>query len=475
MGYSLRVLRGTTAAAAILAAMSFVAGSASAEGTFSYAEAAKPYAGTTIKVLDEVTPLQETLATLVPKFTEETGIKVEYELLSHLDVINKGQADMLSGRGNYDGVMLHGFQMGPMLEADAILPINDLMANPAISNPNLDPADFIQTPFKTLAFFGDKQYGFLNWNYNYVYWTRADLMNDATEKANFEKKYGYALAPAKTLEQLRDMSEFFTRKKGEMLKGQPLESDFYGIVLEGLKGQTSVSLFIGNLLHNFGGDIVDAQGKPTFNTPVVIDALKLWTELWKYAPPGTAEYSVVDVPTVMGNGIAAQSLAYSDFVLGIDKEGSSPLHGQFLYAAPPVKEGVDASKRSIESEPSMIVISRFSEKPEATFLFQQWLVDKQQQQALLEAGGGGVPIRVSSWGHLGALEKSNPTLLTAMKSSLEVSRSKPPMPNYFQIIDVLSDVVQKVGLGILTPEEAAAQGQAALEKLCGESCLLAAK
>lgn len=473
MKSSLRVLKGTAAAAAIITAMSF--GPAMAEGTFSYAEAAKPYAGTTIKVLDEITPLQETLATLVPKFTEETGIKVEYELLSHLDVINKGQADMLSGRGNYDGVMLHGFQMGPMLEADAILPINDMLANPALASPNLDTADFIEVPFKTLAFFGDKQYGFLNWNYNYVYWTRADLMNDPTEKAAFEAKYGYALAPAKTLEQLRDIAEFFTRKKGETLKGEPLASDFYGIVIEGLKGQTSVSLFIGNLLHNFGGDIIDAEGKPAFDTPVVIDALKLWAELWKYAPPGTAEYSVVDVPTVMGTGVAAQSLAYSDFVLGIDKPGGSPLHGSFLYAAPPVKEGVDASKRSIESEPSMIVISRSTKNPEATFLFQQWLVDKQQQQALLEAGNGGVPIRVSSWDHLHGLEESNPTLVSAMKSSLEVSRSKPPMPNYFQIIDALSDVVQKVGLGILTPEEAATQGQAALVKLCRDNCLLAAK
>ena len=470
MAYRMNMLKHTTAALAI--AWSLGLGAAQADD-FSYAEAAKPYAGTTIKVLDEVTPLQETLAGIVPKFTEETGIKVEYELLSHLDVINKGQADMLSGSGTYDAVMLHGFQMGPMLAADAILPINDMMANAKIANPNLDTDDFIQAPYKTLSFFNDKQYGFLNWNYNYVYWTRADLMNDETEKKNFEAKYGYPLAPAKTLEEMRDIAEFFTRKRGEQLKGQALDSDFYGIVLEGLKGQTSVSLFIGNLLRNYGGDIVDENGKPTFNTPVVVEALKLWAELWKFAPTGTAEYSVIDVPTVMGTGIAAQSLAYSDFVLGIDKPGASPLSGKFLYAAPPVKKGADASLRSVEAEPSMIVIARTSKNAEATFLFLQWLVDKQQQQALLKAGKGGVPIRTSSWNDLGDLAASNPTLVSAMKASLEVARSKRPMPEYFQIVDVLSDVVQKVGLGILTPEQAAEQGQAALEKLCGESCLLA--
>ena len=449
--------------------------SADAADGFSYAEAAKPYVGKTIKVLDEVTPLQEAVTRIVPEFTKETGIKVQYELLNHFDLINKGQADMVSGRGNYDAVMLHGFQLGSMLAADAILPINTFLGNNKLSDPSLDVHDFIQSPYKTLVMFGDKQYGFLNWNYNYVYWTRADLMNNEAEKSNFQKQYGYPLAPAKTLEQMRDIAKFFTRKRGEQLAGKDLASDFYGIVFEGLKGQTSVSMFIGNFLQNFGSDIVDHQGKPTFDTPEAVAALKYWAELWKYAPPGTAEYSLIDVPTVMGNGIAAQSLAYSDFVLGIDKPGASPLEGSFLYAQPPVKVGVDASKRAAESEPSMIVISKASKNPEATFLFLQWLVEKKQQRTLLTSGNGGVPIRNSSWSDMEGLQKRNPTLVSAMKGSLEVARAKPPMPEYFQIIDALSDVVQKVGMGLLSPEDGAKQGQKALEKLCKPSCLLAQK
>ena len=107
--------------AASAAALAFgLAGPASA-ADFSYAEAAKPYKGASIRVLDEVTPLQETLSKLVPQFEKETGIKVEYQLLGHMEVINRGQADMLSGRGHFDAVMLHGFQMGQMLEAEALL------------------------------------------------------------------------------------------------------------------------------------------------------------------------------------------------------------------------------------------------------------------------------------------------------------------------------------------------------------------
>jgi len=439
---------------------------------FSYAEAAKPYAGTTITVLDEVTPLQETLATIVPEFSKETGITVQYELLSHLDVINKGQADMLSRGGAYDAVMLHGAQMGPMLDAEAIRPIDDFIADPKLSNAGLDTDDLIQRPFRTLAFFKDKQYGFINWNYNMVYWARADLLGNEIEKAAFKEKYGYDLGPAQTLKQLRDISEFFTRKRGEKLMGEPLAEDFYGVVLEGIKGANSLWLYIGNILRNFGGDIIDADGKPSFNTPEVVDSLAYWAELWKFSPPGTAEYSIIDVPTVMSNGIAAQTMAFSDFVLGVDKQGASPLHGSFVYGAPPVKEDVDPSRYSADGEPSMIVITQGSKNAEATFLFLQWLTEKKQQSALLKAGNGGVPIRESSWAELKSMDGINSSLMDAMKVSLSRVESKPLMPNYYQVIDALAEIIQQVGLGTISPQDGAAQGQAALERLCRDNCLL---
>jgi multiple sugar transport system substrate-binding protein len=447
-----------------------VAGTAaSAEESF-YATAAAPYKGTTIRVLDEITPLQETLSKIVPEFEKETGIKVEWELLNHFEVINKGQADMLSGRGHYDAVMLHGFQVGPMLTAGVIRPIDDLVQNPKLFNPKLDVADFIPIPYKTLSFANGKQIGFVNWNYNQVYWARADLLNNPEEKAAFKAKYGYELAPAKTIEQMRDIAEFFTRKKGEKLAGKTLDSDFYGIVLEGIKGGSTFGTLWRDFIKNYGGDIMDAEGHPTFDRPENVEALKMWAALWKFAPPGIAEYSLVDVPTVMGKGIAAQTLAWSDFVLGVDKPGVSPFAGQFVYAPIPVKAGA-ATPRSAEAEPSITVISAASKHPEATFLFLEWLVDKKQQDKLIALGQGGVPVRESSWALPAIKDSSNKTLYDAMKSTLDVGQAKPRIPKYYEIYDQLSGVAQEVGLGKLSPEEGAKKGQAEMLKLCTK-CLM---
>ena len=436
---------------------------------WSYKDAAKPYAGQSITILDEITPLQETMKTLVPEFVKETGIQVDYQLLNHFEVISKGQADMLSGRGAYDGVMVHSPQLGLLLQADVVRPIDDLLGNKTISNPDLDLKDVIQPAWDSVAKFKGKTYGLLDWNYNVVYWARGDALNHPDEKAAFKKRYGYDLAPAKTLQQMRDIAEFFTRKKGEKLAGQPLESDFYGVVLEGIKGGTTFWTLWNVFIKNSGGDIFDAEGRPTIDRPENVAGLKLWAEMWKFAPPGQAEYSLIDVPTVMGNGIAAQTLAWSDFVLGIDQPGKSKYAGKFVYAGSPAGK---SGTRSAETEPSMIVISKHSKKAEATYLFLQWLVDKQTQKRFFEVSkGAGVPIRESTWS-LGELKQSRfAALYDAMRETLKNGRAKPKAPKIFEVMDVMSGLVQEVALGRKTAEQGLKEGQEKVLAIC-KKCTL---
>ncbi len=456
-------------AVAILGAAVGAGGAATAQD-WSYRQAARPYAGRSIRVLDEVTPLQETMQKLVPEFVAETGIQVSYELMSHADVINKGQADMFSGRGYYDAVMLHGSQLGPLLAARALEPVDAMLADPALTNPQLDIADLVAPADVTLSMSGGKRYGFLTWNYNQVYWARGDLLGDPGEMAAFKARYHYALGPAKTFQQMLDMAEFFTRKKGQMLAGKPLTSDFYGIVMEGIPGGTMFTSVWEDLLRNWGGGLFDAAGRPAFDTPQNIAALQFWARLWRFAPPGQAEYSLVDVPTVMGNGIAAQSIAWSDFVFGIDRPGGAPYAGKFIYAGIPVS-GVAGVGRSAGAEPSLVALSRASRQKQATYLFMQWMVDKQTQAKLLTQGNGGVPIRKSSYGLPVMQAPAKASLYAAMQDTMSIAVAKPKMPRFFEINDALSPIVQQVGLGTLTPEAAAKAGQQKLLAIC-QQCTL---
>lgn len=437
---------------------------------WSYKEAAAPYKGITIIILDEVTPLQEAMAKIVPEFIEETGINVEYELLNHFEVISRGQADMLSGRGAYDSILLHSAQMGMLLDADVLRPIDDLLANSALTSPDIDLDDFIEPGWSTSSKYKGKTYGFLTWAYNAVYWARNDLLSHPEEQAAFKAKYGYDLGPADTMQQMRDIAQFFTRKKGEKLAGATLEGDFYGILMEGIKGGSSFPMAWNNILRNFGGGVFDDNGRPNFDTPENLAALEYWAEMWKYGPPGMAEASLIDVPTIMGQGIVAQSIAWSDFALGVDRPGNSVYAGKFTYR--PIPRNADYSgPPSAETEPSIMIISRASDNVEPTYLFLQWMVDKATQTKLAERLGGAVPSRNSMWDTPVYQESRFAPLFAAMRGSLERGLAKPRAPKIYEIYDALGGLMQEVGLGTVSPRDALKIGQKRLLDIC-EKCLL---
>ncbi|HEY1361018.1 MAG TPA: extracellular solute-binding protein [Xanthobacteraceae bacterium] len=444
--------------------------SSTAAHAWSYKEAAQPYAGTTITVLDEITPLQETMQKLIPKFVEQTGIKVNYELLSHPEVISKGQADMLSRRGEYDAVMLHSAQLGLLLSAGVMRPLDAFLGNPKLTDPGFNLADFIEPGASSLTRFRGQTWGFLTWNYNQIYWARGDLLDNPAEKAAFKAKYGYELAPAATLEQIRDIAEFFTRPKGARLAGETLSSDYYGIVLEGIRGGTTFVSVWNNFVRNWGGDLFDKDGKPTFDRPENVAAVKFWADLWKFSPPGQAEYSLIDVPTVMGNGIAAQTLAWSDFVLGIDKPGASKLAGKFVYRGVPGKAG-QTTPRHAETEPSTLVISNSSRAPEATYLFLQWMADKGTQTALTEMLGGGVPIRNSLWDTPTLKNSPNASLFKAMQESMKYGYAKPRAPKIYEIYDVMGATLQDIATGKVSAEQGMKAAQEKISTIC-QKCFL---
>ncbi len=447
------------------------AGLPSLANAWTYKEAAAPYKGTKIVILDEVTPLQQTFAKLVPEFVAETGIEVDYQLLNHFEVINKGQADLLSGRGAYDGVMLHSAQMGLLLDAGALRPIDDLLADSKLTSPDIDVADFIEPNWSTTAKFKGETYGLPTWNYNVMYWARGDLLSHPDEQAAFKAKYGYDLAPAETMQQMRDIAEFFTRKAGATLAGQTLAGDFYGIGLEGIKGGTTWGTVWNSFLKNWGGDLFDKNGKPNFDTPENRAAIKFWGDLWAFGPPGLAETSLLDVPTLVGTGVVAQSIAWSDFALGVDRPGNSEFAGKFAYR--PVPRNADYNgPRSAEAAPSIIAIGKASKNPQAAYLFLQWMSDKQTQAKLADALGGGVPIRNSTWDLPAFKDSDHAKLYEAMQETMKYTSGKPRVPQIYQIFDVMSGLMQEVGLGKITPEQATKQGQEALLKICGDKCVL---
>jgi multiple sugar transport system substrate-binding protein len=440
---------------------------------FSLATAAEPYQGTEIRILDEITDLQPTFAKIIPQFEEETGITVNYELQAHPDVITVGESDLFSGRGAYDGVMLHSFQFPNAIQAGAIEYLNPFLDNESLRDPSVDFSNFI--PINDPGtLYGDNRICFPNWDYNEVWIGRKDLIENPDEQAAFQEEYGYDLAPPQTLQQMRDIAEFFTRDAGEQLAGETLDRPFYGFTQDGSRLGTAWQDFWFNYVLPFGGDLFDENGTPTANRAENLAALEFWQSMFEFAPPGPSEVSLVDLPVIVGQGRVASAIGFSDFFFSLDSPGGSEVAGKLTYAPIPANaDNPDALSAPVTV--SCLVINAASENREATYLFLQWAVSQEAQDAWLSESnqeGGFVPVLQSSLENPDFTSGPRPELNAAIAGSLSKGKTWPLLQDFPQMLDPMLQRLQEVLLGQSTPQEALDGLQADLKAICPSDCLL---
>ncbi|RLE31237.1 hypothetical protein DRJ27_02125 [Candidatus Acetothermia bacterium] len=123
----------------------------------------------------------------------------------------------------------------------------------------------------------------------FLLYYRKDLFENPEERAAFKAKYGYELPdPPKTWDQVVDLAEFFTRKKGEKLAGSVLTKDFYGYADQAKRGRVYYWYlfryipFSAPNPHYFDPETME----PLINSPAAVAALENMKKLLEYSPPG---------------------------------------------------------------------------------------------------------------------------------------------------------------------------------------------
>ena len=174
-------------------------------------KAGAPYKGTVLQGVAENTPPGQFAGEVLAKeFESLTGIKVRLENTSWDQMYDKAIKDMEANSGIYDFVYIEQDIVYSYLDRDFLVNITKALAeNPSIVAPNVNMDDF--TTF--IDYFKDDKgdvFGIPMEAFLKVYLYRKDLFGAADAKSGFQKKYGYALAPATSFAQWRDNAEFFT-------------------------------------------------------------------------------------------------------------------------------------------------------------------------------------------------------------------------------------------------------------------------
>ncbi|MEW6229992.1 MAG: sugar ABC transporter substrate-binding protein [Bacillota bacterium] len=403
------------------------------------------FAGTTIKIIAETQNPTLALEKLLPEFEKLTGIKVQ---LTHGPIDSVVQKELLalqSGTGEFDVISAPYQFLGSFAENGYVLPLEPLMNDPKLSViPGFDKNDIIKGMWDASGLWKGTYYGIPSNTCIMMFFYRKDLFENREERADFKKKYGYDLQVPQTWKQHRDVAEFFTRKRGQILAGQRLTHDFYGTTIAAKRHDAMTCEWL-NYAWSFGGGIFDAKGNLIINDPKNVAALEYFVELKKFSPPGVTNNTWDEVTTQFQQGIVAMAVHWNDCAPSLEDPTASKVCGKMGYGAIPVGESPAAHFGAWT-----YFIPKTSKNPQAAWLFLQWANTRAVQKRLPLTGG--FPCLKSVYGDPELVQK-----LPYWEASLEaykISSTRPRIPEWNEMNNEMMLELSRAISGEQTPKQA---------------------
>ncbi len=330
---------------------------------------------------------------LVPYFTKETQVPVKIVEVSLSNMYQLQEQSLEKALGNFDVLSLEAGWAKEWAAKGYTVSLSELAKdyNRKKSNWNSYLQSFYPSLFEILSY--NKQLHSIPYNtYVMANHYRLDLFENKLEQSAFERKYGYKLSPPKTLAELKDIAKFFTRKKGELLKGKKLSKDFYGVAL--MSGnKPHINDEWSSILWSLGGVWFQPNYKnnklTNFFLPQDLSRIKqaanYYLALMKYAFPTNKEFAFFESAEALASGnVAMWPFAYNNLwavssqLKSDDKEqkfsiattpGGKPYHGAYAFS-----------------------VAYDSNNPEAAFWFLRFMTSMKGQ--IEYAIGGGNPTRI---------------------------------------------------------------------------------
>ena len=224
----------------------------------------------------------------------------------------------------------------------------------------------------------------------------------------------------------------------------------YGFAGRGMKTQ-SVAEF-GPFLCAYGGEWLDSQLRPAFNSPAGVKALRTYVQLMQnYANPGAAENHWYDELALMQQGETAHIVDTAAWLGVLSNPEKSMVVDKVGFAHVPTVPGQEA-KANLWSW--NMAISSLSKKKDPAWLFVQWVTGKDMQ--LFIQAKNFPTARQSAWNSAEFAAVSNQEWLDAVLASFAhaTPMGHPEVVEVQQIEDVIGTAIVDAILGNKQPQAA---------------------
>jgi multiple sugar transport system substrate-binding protein len=369
-------------------------------------------------------------------YETQTGVHINIAEFPYTNLFEKELIDLKARTGAYDLIMLDDPWFPRFATEQLLTDLTPLFQQRGQSGPD---SNFVDTsvalcrhPYQTGALYALPYVG-----NSQLFFYRKDL---------FEK---HSLKQPSTWQDVLTAAKTINEQENSGAK-------VYGYVMRAAQGNAAVADFM-PIFWAFGGEMFDAAGKPTVNSPEGIAALQFMLELGKYSPPGYASFNADDVGAHLLQGTAAMSINWPAWISSFSDASKSKVIGKMEFTTLP--GGQKPGQAEIGNW--LIAIPRDSQNAAAAMDFLLWATTAEQMKRSAERGNP--PTRKSLFQDAELIAK-NP-VYPAQLRSLESSRPRPRTPYWNEIENAFGIFLSKANSGELSPTDAMNQANAEIEKI----------
>ena len=378
----------------------------------------------TLRAVMENVPDTGFIQELLPEFTAKTGIEVEFEVMGYGEMHPKLVPSLIASTGSYDFMPVDFYWVGEFDKAGWMMPLDDF-----IKKDEFDTSVYFDSLMDLTGRIGDTTYMLPFYNYAMGLTVRKDLLDDSSNQAKFEDKYGMELKLPTEWDEYLNQVEFFTDK----------DKGFYGVVNQGGKADP-IAMEWSNYLFARGGDFHDDNWNGLLTSNNALEALKDYVSMVNnYGPLGAESFGFDEAFNVAAQGNAYSYLTYNFFLNSYNDPEQSAVVGKMELIPVPGEGGLNGAWGWS--------IPKSSPNAEAAWEFLKWV--ESPDIAKRRAALGGAPTRKDVFNDPDLNEQFDHYPL--LKNLLATAKNFPLFTYTPQFVEVMGTELSKAVIGEQDP------------------------
>lgn len=256
------------------------------------------------------------LIELSKDYEAQSGNKMHFEFVPWPNFADRMLNELNSGGKLCDLLIGDSQWIGGAAENGQYVKLNDFFAANDISMDDFIPATvtgYAEWPKNTPNYYALPAFGdVVGWTYRKDWFERPEI------QAEFQEKYGRKLGVPATLEELKDIAQFF---QGRDIDGATV----YGAAIYTERGSEGITMGVTNALYNYGFQYenpVKPYDLPGFvNSPGAVEALDFYKELYDTAtPPGSSNWYMGENIDAYKSGQVALQMNFAFIWPGVEAD-----------------------------------------------------------------------------------------------------------------------------------------------------------